>query len=54
MFLVYGFNLLEVPEQEDPSESMSEQHRATFTGGTSLTTVIQGLAELMNNEVVIV
>lgn len=51
MLLIYGFDLLATPEQENLSESMDEQHKATFTGGTSLTTLIQGLADLMTDEV---
>lgn len=53
MLLIYGFDLLAEPEeQENLSESMGEQNRAAFAGGTALTTLIQGLAELMNDEVV--
>lgn len=51
MLLIYGFDLLAEPDDENVSESMSEQHRATFVGGTSLTSIIQGLVELMDDEV---
>lgn len=51
MFLIYGFNLLAEPDTENISDSVSEQHRTVFTGGTSLTTIIQGLVDLMDDEV---
>lgn len=51
MLLLFGDDLLEGPDQENVSDSNSEQHRATFTGGTSLTSIIQGLVELMDDEV---
>lgn len=51
ILLIYGYDLLAEPDTENLSESMSEQHRATFTGGTSLTTIIQGLTDIIDDEV---
>lgn len=51
MLLVHGFGLLAEPDRDELSESMSEENRATFAGGTSLTLIIQGLVDLMDDDV---
>lgn len=48
---LYGSQLLAATENEELSESMSEKHKEVFTGGTALTDVLQGIVELMDDEV---
>lgn len=39
------------PAENQLSESTDEEHERIFTGGTSLTDLIQGLVDLMDDEV---
>lgn len=39
------------PDDNVLSESMEEAHERVFAGGTSLTDLIQGLVDLMDDEV---
>lgn len=50
MLLLYGLDLMAAPDEE-LSETRNEQHRVIFTGGTSLTSIIQGLVDLMDDDV---
>ncbi|CAG9815968.1 unnamed protein product [Phaedon cochleariae] len=47
---IYGSQLMAVPEREELSESMQEKQQAVFMGGTSLTGILQGLVDLMDDE----
>ncbi|XP_023023077.2 chromosome associated protein G [Leptinotarsa decemlineata] len=47
---IYGSQLMAAPENEDLSESMQERQQAIFAGGTSLSDVLQGLVDLMDDE----
>lgn len=51
MLMIYGLDLIAQPEENELSDSVSEVHRTIFAGGTSLTNVIQGLVDLMDDEV---
>lgn len=48
---LYGTQLVAAPENEELSESMNEKHQVIFSGGTALTEVVQGLVDLMDDEV---
>ncbi|KAL3284965.1 hypothetical protein HHI36_019094 [Cryptolaemus montrouzieri] len=48
---IYGTQLVAAPEERtDLSESQREDHCRQFFGGTSLTNIIHGLVDLMNDE----
>ncbi|XP_018564704.1 condensin complex subunit 3-like [Anoplophora glabripennis] len=47
---IYGAQLIAAPDDNVPSESMEEAHERVFAGGTSLTDLIQGLVDLMDDE----
>ncbi|KAK9876812.1 hypothetical protein WA026_015050 [Henosepilachna vigintioctopunctata] len=48
---IYGTQLIAAPEENtDLSESQREEHQRHFYGGTSLTKIIQGLVDLMDDE----
>ncbi|KAJ8969401.1 hypothetical protein NQ317_010309 [Molorchus minor] len=47
---IYGSQLMAAPSNEALSESMEEAHERVFAGGTSLTDLIQGLVDLMDDE----
>ncbi|XP_076251973.1 condensin complex subunit 3-like isoform X2 [Rhynchophorus ferrugineus] len=46
---IYGADLIAEPDEEQLSESVNEEHQMVFSGGTSLTQVIQGLVDLMDD-----
>lgn len=48
---IYGPQLMAAPGDNALSESMEEAHERVFAGGTSLTDLIQGLVDLMDDEV---
>lgn len=48
---IYGSQLIAASENDELSESMDERHQVIFTGGTALTDVLQGLVDLMDDEV---
>ncbi|KAG5899798.1 hypothetical protein JTB14_006131 [Gonioctena quinquepunctata] len=47
---IYGSQLMAAPENDQLTESMEERQQAVFAGGTSLTDVLQGLVDLMDDE----
>ncbi|KAJ8969726.1 hypothetical protein NQ314_001614 [Rhamnusium bicolor] len=47
---IYGPKLMAASEKEVLSESVDETHERVFAGGTSLTDLIQGLVDLMDDE----
>ncbi|KAJ8910833.1 hypothetical protein NQ315_015568 [Exocentrus adspersus] len=47
---IYGPQLMAAPDDNVLSESMGEAHERVFAGGTSLTDLIQGLVDLMDDE----
>ncbi|CAH0547544.1 unnamed protein product [Brassicogethes aeneus] len=47
---IYGSKLIAEPQEEILSESTDEEHVRIFSGGTSLTDLIQGLVDLMDDE----
>lgn len=51
LLMIYGTELIVSPETVDLSESCDEQKLSTFAGGTTLTIIIQGLIDLLNDEV---
>lgn len=48
---LYGSDLLPSPDRDQLSDSVNEEHVTIFTGGTSLSKLIQGLVDLMEDEV---
>lgn len=52
MLRVYGSQLVAATETGELSESVDEKHQVVFTGGTSLTDLLQGLVDLMDDEVI--
>ncbi|XP_030762203.1 condensin complex subunit 3-like isoform X2 [Sitophilus oryzae] len=46
---IYGADLIAEPDQDQLSDSVNEEHRQIFSGGTSLTQLIQGLVDLMDD-----
>ncbi|XP_017772848.1 PREDICTED: condensin complex subunit 3-like isoform X2 [Nicrophorus vespilloides] len=48
MIVLYGTDLIAKPT--DPENSFDEQHETIFKGGSSLTTIIQGLVDLLQDE----
>ncbi|KAL1512881.1 hypothetical protein ABEB36_002391 [Hypothenemus hampei] len=46
---IYGYDLIAKPT-ESPSDSIDEEHQRVFTGGTSLSAVLKGLVNLMDDE----
>lgn len=48
---IYGPQLMAAPGDEVLSASMEEAHERVFAGGTSLTDLVQGLVDLMDDEV---
>uniref|UniRef100_A0AAR5P9R0 UVR domain-containing protein n=1 Tax=Dendroctonus ponderosae TaxID=77166 RepID=A0AAR5P9R0_DENPD len=48
---LYGSDLLPSPDRDQLSDSVNEEHVTIFTGGTSLSALVQGLVDLMENEV---
>lgn len=48
---IYGSQLVAATENDALSESMDEKHQVIFAGGTALTDVLQGLVDLMDDEV---
>lgn len=47
---IYGAQLVAARNTELLSESMDEQQQAVFSGGTSLTNILQGLVDLMDDD----
>lgn len=48
---IYGSQLVAAQEKDELSESREEEHKEIFTGGTAMTDVLQGLVDLMDDEV---
>lgn len=47
---IYGADLMAEPGEDQLSESVDEEHQKIFAGGTSLTSLVQGLVDLMDDE----
>ncbi|XP_066254287.1 condensin complex subunit 3-like [Euwallacea similis] len=47
---IYGNDLLTVPQDDQLSDSVNEEHEKVFVGGTSFSSLVQGLADLMDDE----
>lgn len=51
MLVIFGANIVTSPEDIGESDSILEQDLCILKGGTSLTEIVQGLVDLMDDEV---